>query len=155
MTEGWCHVKIPRKHDRLIFFDFVLKSQNNLIYYWILNLFAFSSNRPTGPIRSSSRVVRLSVCLFDVPFHMVYFEAYFAPTSQNRMSKKILRFGILGEKCWKEVVSELNIFNGMWSKIAAQKKGSFLQILPYKSRQASLWIRDLWLKDISLILAYL
>ena len=44
----------------------------------------FSSNRPTGQIRSSSRDVRvsvcLSVCLFDVPFHVVYFEAYFAPT---------------------------------------------------------------------------
>ena len=45
----------------------------------------FSSNRPTGPIRSSSRDVRLM--LFDVPFHVLDFEAYFAPTSRSRMSK--------------------------------------------------------------------
>ena len=44
----------------------------------------FSSNRP---IRSSSRNVCLSVCLYDVPFHVIYFEAYFSPTSQSRMSK--------------------------------------------------------------------
>ena len=60
------------------------------------------------------------VCLF-APFHVVYFEAYFAPTSRSRMSE----FGILGEKCWKEVVSEWTIFVGMWSKIAAQKKFLF------------------------------
>ena len=51
----------------------------------------FSSNRPTGPIQSSSCDVRVSVsvsvCLFDVSFHVVYFEAYFAPTSRNRISK--------------------------------------------------------------------
>ena len=66
----------------------------------------FSSNRPTGPIRSSSRDVRVSVCQF-VPFHVVYFEAYFAPTSQSRKSKNFRDSESLGEKCWKEVVSEL------------------------------------------------
>ena len=33
----------------------------------------FSSNRPTGPIRSSSRDVRLSVCVF-VPFPCDFFK---------------------------------------------------------------------------------
>ena len=35
------------------------------------------------------------------------------------------KVGILGKKCWKEVVSELNIFVGMWSKITARKKSLF------------------------------
>ena len=49
-----------------------------------------SSNQPTGPIRSSSRIVCLSVCLsvcLFVSFHVVDFEAYFTPTSRSRMSK--------------------------------------------------------------------
>ena len=58
------------------------------------------------------------VCL-SVPFHVVYFEAYFAPTSRSRMSKNFRDSESLGEKCWKEVVSELNIFVKKWSKIAA------------------------------------
>ena len=41
-----------------------------------------SSNRPTWPIRSSSREIRLLS-----PFHVLDFEAYFAPTSWSRMSK--------------------------------------------------------------------
>ena len=39
-------------------------------------MYIFSSNWPTGAIRSSSRDVHVSVCLF-VPFHVVDFEAYF------------------------------------------------------------------------------
>ena len=31
--------------------------------------------------------VCVSVCRFDVPFHVLDFEAYFAPTSRSRMSK--------------------------------------------------------------------
>ena len=34
----------------------------------------------------------------------------------------VFRFGILGEKKWNEVVSDLNIFVWKCSKIAAQKK---------------------------------
>ena len=74
----------------------------------------FSSNRPTGPIRSSSRDVRpYAPCLF-VPFHVLDFEAYFAPTSRSRMSnifrdseslgKKLERSGLRIEHfCWKVV----------------------------------------------------
>ena len=51
--------------------------------------------------------VAMSGHLF-VPFHVVYFDV-----------QHFQRLGILGEKCWKEVVSELNIFVGKWSKIAA------------------------------------
>ena len=60
----------------------------------------------------------LSVYLF-VPFHVLDFEAYFAPNFPKSDVQNLERFGILGEKCWKEVVSELNIFVEKWSKIAA------------------------------------
>ena len=71
----------------------------------------FSLNWPTGPIQSSSRDVRVSVCLFDVPFCVVYFEAYFAPTSRSRMSKNFRDSESLGESagiriehfCWDTV----------------------------------------------------
>ena len=46
---------------------------------------------------------------------------------------KFQRFGIIGEKCWKEVVSELNIFVRKWSNTAVLKKNLFLLILPYKT----------------------
>ena len=58
----------------------------------------------------------MSVCrcvCVSVRFHVLDFEAYFAPTSQSWMSK------FFRDLCWKEVVSELNIFVGKWSKIAA------------------------------------
>ena len=38
---------------------------------------------------------------------------------------KILEIQNPWEKCWKEVVSELNIFVGKWSKVAAKKKFFF------------------------------
>ena len=47
----------------------------------------FSSNRPTGPIWSSSRDVHVLVLSCLSPFHVLDFEAYFAPTSRSRMSK--------------------------------------------------------------------
>ena len=37
-------------------------------------------------------------------------------------------FGILGEKCCKEVVSEMNIFVGKWYKIATLKKFVFADL---------------------------
>ena len=53
-------------------------------------------------------------------------------------------------------VSDLNIFVWKWSKIAAQKKYFFLILLTkHGGNHASRWIRDLWSKGISLILAYL
>ena len=61
---------------------------------------------PSGPSWSSSRDVCLSVCLSDVPFHVVYFEAYFAPTLEIRSpwGKVLERKGLRFEKfCWKVV----------------------------------------------------
>ena len=64
----------------------------------------FSSNRPTGPIRSSSCDVCLCVCVFVClsPFHVVDFEAYFAPTSQSRMSKIFRDSESLGKSAGKK-----------------------------------------------------
>ena len=98
---------------------------------------SISSNRPAGPIRSSSRdvcvcvYVCMCVCV-SVPFHVVYFKAYFAPTSQSPMSKIFRDWNSVG-KVLEEVVSELIIFVGMWSKIATQKKVCFLLTLPYQT----------------------
>ena len=88
------------------------------------NNYNFHRIGPLGPFdlvvaMSVCLSVCVSVCLFDVPFHVVYFEAYFASTSQSRMSKVFRHSESLGEKCWKEVASELNIFVMKWSKTAA------------------------------------
>ena len=50
-------------------------------WFWITTIY-FSPNRPTGPIRSSSRDVRLSVCLsvcLMSPSHAIFFKCW----SQN------------------------------------------------------------------------
>ena len=60
----------------------------------------FSSKRPTGPIRSSSRKVCVSV--FDAPFHVLDFEASFAPTSRSRMFKIVRDSESLGKSAWKK-----------------------------------------------------
>ena len=61
----------------------------NLIFLFCCCLEHISLNQPTGPIRSSSRDVSLYVCLCVClsPFHVLDFEASFAPTSRSRMSK--------------------------------------------------------------------
>ena len=62
-----------------VFFDFPLKKQYN--FYRI------------GPLGRFDLVVAMSVCLSAClsacvsPFHVLDFEAYFAPTSRSRMSK--------------------------------------------------------------------
>ena len=52
----------------------------------------------------------------------VQFKHLFAPTFRSPMSKLFWIFGILGEKCWKEVVSDLKIFAHKGCKIAVAKK---------------------------------
>ena len=54
-----------------------------------------------GTLGRFNQVVAMSVCLcvcvFDVPFHVVHFEAYLAPTSQSRMSKIFRDWESLGK----------------------------------------------------------
>ena len=120
----------------------------------------FSSNRPTGPIQSSRRIVCVCVCvcLFVCPFSCNIFWGLLCPHFPKSDVQSFQRFGILGEKCWKEVVSELNFFVMKWSKIPAWKIFFFVcWFCPTKhgGNHASRWIRDLWSKGIMLILAYL
>ena len=105
----------------------------------------FSKHQPSGPMLSISWFVRLSVCVsvrlftFEVPF-----EHLFVPTSRSRMST-IFR-------------SDLNIFVCKLSKIAAQYFFVFFCWFcrtKHVENNASRWMRDLWSKGISLILAYL
>ena len=58
---------------------------------------------------------------------------------------------------WKEVVSDLNICVWKWSKIGAKRKLVFwlFCLTKHVGNHTSQWIRDLWSKGISLILAYL
>ena len=106
------HLHFHEKYENII--KIRRSSIHKVNHEWTLNKSRISSWTPwvSG---SSNR----SVCVFDVPFHVVYFEAYFAPTSRSQMSKIFRYSESLGKKCRKEVVSELNIFVGMWSKIAA------------------------------------
>ena len=60
----------------------------------------FSPPRPSGPSWSSSRNVCLYLCLS--PFHVVYFEAYFSPTSRSRMSKGLRDSESLGKNAGKK-----------------------------------------------------
>ena len=110
------------------------------------------------PLGHFDLVVAMSVCslfLCVSPFHVLDFEAFFAPTSWSRMSKIFRDSESLGEKCWKVVVSDLIIFVGKWSKIAALKKSLFFADFAFTKHggnHASRWIRDLWSMGISLIL---
>ena len=74
-----------------------------LLEYWeedtILNQWNFHQ---IGPLGRFNLVVAMSVCVF-VPFSCTRCWGLFCPHFL----------------CWKEVISELNIFVGKWSKIAA------------------------------------
>ena len=112
----------------------------------------FSSNRPTGPIWSRSRIVCLCVCLLS-PFHVLGFEAYFAPNSQNWMSKvfrDLESFGKSAGKKWSQNWTFL-----LWSGLKSQSKKKFVFcwfcLTKHGGNHVSRWIRDLWSKGISLI----
>ena len=56
----------------------------------------------SGPLGRFDLVVAMSVCVFDVPFHKVYFEAYFAPISKSRMSNIVRDSESLGKSAGKK-----------------------------------------------------
>ena len=94
--------------------------------------FTFSKHRPSGPMLSISRnvrlCVRLSVCLSVCPFTFeVLFNGLFAPTSQSQIFLeiqdpwgKVERSGLTFEHFWLEVVKNCAQF-------------FFLLLLPYKT----------------------
>ena len=75
----------------------------------------------SAPLGRFDLVVAMSVCVYVcmfVPFRVVYFEAYFAPTSRYQMSK-FLEI----QNSWGKVLERSGLINehffGKWSKIAA------------------------------------
>ena len=122
----------------------------------VVTVISHSSNRPNGPIGSNSRDVRvLFVCLS--PFHVLNFEAYFAPTSRSRMSKKFRDSESLGKRAGKKWSQNWTFLLGSGLKLPCKKKLVFcwFSLTKHGGNHASRWIRDLWSKGISLILAYL
>ena len=105
-----------------------------------------SLNRSTGPIRSSIGNVHVSVCvsvcLFDVPFTMVYFAAFFAPTSQSQMSKKIWDSESLGKSVGKKWSQNWIFMLGCGLKSPRKKSFFFCWFLPYKT-----WWKPRFLMD--------
>ena len=88
---------------RILVFTDIDPSPLALIYFIeIINI--FSPDRPTGPIRSSSRDVRvyvcMCVCLSLLPIYALMY--MFAPTSRSRMSKIFRDSESLGKSSGKK-----------------------------------------------------
>ena len=120
-----------------------------------------------GPLGRFDLVVAMSVCVcvcvcvcvfvcLFVPFHGVYFEAYFTPTSQNRMSKIFRDSESLGKSAGKKWSQNWKFSLGCGLKLPCKKKLVFCSfcLTKHGGNHASRWIRDLWSKGISWILAY-
>ena len=77
----------------------------------VINKTSFSNHRPSGPMLSISRNVRLSVCLSLCPSVCVFtfevpFKRLFAPTSQSRMSnifRDLESLGKSNKKKWFQI----------------------------------------------------
>ena len=87
----------------------------------------FSLNRPTGRIRSSSRIVFVCVCLCVClsPFHKVDFEAYFSPTSRSWGSKIFRNSESLGKSAGKKWSQNWTFLLGSGLKLPRKKKFFF------------------------------
>ena len=135
-------VKLPRKIS-LIFNEFCLTSRivfgigatirmSRDALSPVCGIFIESAHWASGPIRSSSRNVRvfvcLSVCVFDVPFH----EAYFAPTSRSRMFQIVRDSESLGKSAGKKWSQNWNFLSRCGLK-SPRKKKLCLLILLYKT----------------------
>ena len=104
----------------------------------------FSKHRPSGPMLSISRNVRLSVLLsiclsvclsvsvftFQVPF-----KCLFSPTSRSRMSNIFRDSESLGKSNWKKWSQIGTFLFGSGLKLRCEKKVCFWLILPYKTWQ--------------------
>ena len=97
------------------------------------NSVTFSKHRPSGPMLSISRNVRLSVCpsvcvfTFEVPFKRL-----FAPTSRSWMSNIFRDSEFLGKSNGKKW-SQIGTFLFENCQKSPRKKKFFLLISPYKT----------------------
>ena len=93
----------------------------------------FLKHRPSGPMLSISRNVRLCVCpcvclfTFEVPFN-----GLFAPPSQSRMSNIFRDLESMGKSNGKKWSKIWTFLFGSGLKLP-RKKSFFLLILPYKT----------------------
>ena len=96
-------------------------------FHTFLKLVTFSLNRPSGPIQSISRDVRLSACLSVCMSPLVRYRLnVFLPPFTKVLGKIVFGFlDSLGKSYATEVVSDFAILAQKWSKIAARKKSLF------------------------------
>ena len=123
-------------------------------------LLCFSKHRPSGPLLSISRnvrlCVRLSVCL-SVHLLLRYHLTVFLPPLPKVGCQIFLEirnpWGKSNGKKWSNIWT----FVWKWLKNRRKKKVVFCWfcLTKHGGNHASRWIRDLWSKGVSLILAYL
>ena len=121
----------------------------------------FLKHRPSGPMLSISQNVRLSVCPFVRRFVRFFsllrycLNVFLPPFSQSRMSNIFRDSESLGKSNGKKW-SQIWTFLFKTCLKSPRKKSLFLFCLTkHGGNHASQWIRDLWSKGVSLILAYL
>ena len=125
---------------------------------WTL-IVVFPDFHQIGPLGRFDLVIAMSVCLcVCLSLFMWYILRPILPPLPKVQYPKFLEI----RNPWGKVLERSGIrienFVGMWSKIAAQKKVFFccwFCLTKHGGNHASRWIRDLWSKVISLILAYL
>ena len=109
------------------------------------------------PLGQFDLVVTMSVCCYLSPFHVLDFEAYFAPTFRSRMSKIVRDSKSLGKSAGKKWSQNWTFLLGSGLKLPRKKSYFFCWfcLTKHGGNHASRWIRDLWSKDLWIILPYL
>ena len=107
-------------------------------YPQIVDKNKFSKHRPSGPMLSISRFVRLSVCLSVCPSVCVFtfevpFKRLFAPTSQSRMSNIFRDSESVGKGSGKKLSQIATFLFENCQKSPCKKRFFLLLILPYKT----------------------
>ena len=149
----WKYYTIQNSIYSLIF----ITSYWNLLKY-CKDSSVFSRHRPSGPMLSISDLsVYLSVCL-SVCSLLRYRLNVFLPPLPEVGCPVFLEIRNPWGKVMERSGPTFEHFFWKWSKIAAQKKVFFFcwfWFTKHGGNHASRWIRDLWSKGVSLILAYL
>ena len=96
----------------------------------------------------------MSVCCLS-PFHWQDFEAYFVLTSQSQMSNTFRDSESLRKSAGKKWSQNWPFLLGSGLKSAKKKFFCWFCFTNHGGNHPSRWIRDLWSKGLSLILAYL
>ena len=123
---------------------------------FIIFLKIFLKHRPSGPMLSISRNVRLPVCPCVCSLLSCRLNVFLPP-----LPKVGCPIFLEIRHPWGKIMERSGVsfehFVGKLSKIAAQKKSFFCWfcLTKHGGNHASRWIRDLWSKGVSLILAYL